>query len=123
MSNDTPTSIQQMGGSYVAPTSRITSGPAFPAFCPGAGIAEAIKLTGLAFVLAASTCTLATDPWANVQADNSTHLSATQEKPRKRSLREAREHALKVLFQAERERSELAMQDAQASAVWEDNVL
>jgi len=78
--------------------------------------------TGVAFLLAASTCTYAyaTDPWAKLPMDNSTQLTAPQQKKHKRSLREAREHALQVLLQAERERSELALREAQVSAVWEE---
>lgn len=122
MGNDTRTCPQQPVESS-ADSASCTNSPNVPtAICYGAGIAEAIKRTGLAFVLVASSCTVAPDPWAAVHTDNSTHLSAPLEKKRKRSLGEARKHALQVLLQAERERGELAVKEAQATAIWEDHV-
>ena len=125
MSNETLPCHQQPGETSIASASRVSPPQGSILFQPGAGIAEAIKTAkaavgGFALVLATSTCTLAADPWVNVQTDNSTHLSAPQEKRRKRSLREAHKHALQVLFQAEHERRELALKEGQATAIWED---
>jgi len=78
------------------------------------------SIPGLALFLAASTYTLATDPWA-AKGDTATNVGTAIPKQKMvRSLREARDHAMQVLLQAERERIELAIAEAKVSSFLED---